>query len=292
MVGNRRGSSLEGDLAMIALIWASLFVVVVGLTLILRMINEALRKRITPLELVLDRLPSSFDGSKILLITDIHRRRLPKRLIMSQVDQVDWVFLAGDIMEKNVPIKRVKSNMSLLRLVAPVFAVHGNHDYKANTANLDRVLEQCDVRLLMNSNVKLYKNGAHVWLTGMDYPPHRKRSYPSLPKLPAHEMGTCRMVLVHDPAWINRYSVKPADLILAGHTHGGQIILPLVGPVHLDKEYRNIACGLFQWKQPNALIKRATMFVSRGFGYRHLPLRFRCPSEMHLIILRSSNAGC
>lgn len=274
------------------LIWILLLVIVVALILIVRMMYEALRRRILPIELVLDRLPISFDGSKILLITDIHRRRLPQRLIKSQMGKVDWVFLAGDMMEKNVPIKRVKKNMSLLRLVAPVFAVHGNHDYKAKTATLDHVLEQCDVSLLMNSNVKLNKNGTHVWLTGMDYPPLRKRSYPSLPKLPSHEMETCRIVLVHDPAWINRYSVKPADLILAGHTHGGQIVLPVIGPVYLDKDYRNMACGLFQWKQPNALIKTATMFVSRGFGYRHLPLRLRCPAEMHLITLRSSNVGC
>lgn len=276
---------------MSALIWGSGCVIVAGLSLTGRMINEAFRKIVNPMELQIDRLPSSFDRSRILLITDIHRRKLPRRRILSLKGQVDWVFLAGDIMEKNVPMNRVERNMNLLSLVAPVYAVHGNHDYKAKTSTLDAVLGQCGVELLMNRNVKLDKNGDHIWLTGMDYPPIRKRSYPALPKLSAEEMEICRIVLVHDPAWINRYSVKPADLTLAGHTHGGQVVLPLIGPIYLDKGYRSIACGLLQWEQPNSLVKTAKMFVSRGFGYRHLPLRLRCPAEMHLITLRAAEVG-
>jgi len=276
---------------MSALIWVSASVAVVGISLICKMINEALRNKVSPIEIKMDRLPTSFDGSRILLITDIHRRKLPESLLMALHGQVDWVFLAGDIMEKNVPMGRVEANMKLLRRVAPVYAVHGNHDYKAKISSLDNMLEQCDIELLMNSNVRLDKNGDHVWLTGMDYPPFRKRSYPALPKLPVHEMETCRIVLVHDPAWVNRYSVKPADLTLAGHTHGGQINLPFFGLISLDKEYHHIACGLFQWNQPNAVVKTATMLVSRGFGYRHLPLRLRCPAEMHLITLRASKVN-
>ncbi|MEC0089795.1 metallophosphoesterase [Paenibacillus macquariensis] len=273
---------------MSALIWVYASIALVGLSLICKMINEALRNKVSPIEIEMDRLPTSFDGSRILLITDIHRRKLPESLLMALHGQVDWVFLAGDIMEKNVPLGRVEANMKLLRRVAPVYAVHGNHDYKAKISSLDNMLEQCDIELLMNSNVRLDKNGDHVWLTGMDYPPFRKRSYPALPKLPVHEMETCRIVLVHDPAWANRYSVKPADLTLAGHTHGGQINLPFIGLISLDKEYHHIACGLFQWNQPNAVVKTATMLVSRGFGYRHLPLRLRCPAEMHLITLRAN----
>ncbi|OAB32643.1 hypothetical protein PMSD_16855 [Paenibacillus macquariensis subsp. defensor] len=276
---------------MSALIWVSASVAVVGISLICKMINEALRNKVSPIEIKMDRLPTSFDGSRILLITDIHRRKLPETLLMALHGQVDWVFLAGDIMEKNVPLGRVENNMKLLRRVAPVYAVHGNHDYKAKTSSLDNILEQYDIELLMNSNVRLDKNGDHVWLTGMDYPPFRKRSYPALPKLPTNEMETSRIVLVHDPAWVNRYSVKPADLILAGHTHGGQINLPFFGLISLDKEYHHIACGLFQWNQPNAVVKTATMLVSRGFGYRHLPLRLRCPAEMHLITLRASKVN-
>ncbi len=276
---------------MTALIWTSGCFAVAAISLIGRMIIEALRNKVMPIEIEMDRLPCSFDGSRILLITDIHRRKLPKHLLTSLKGQVDWVFLGGDMTEKNVPMSRVENNMKLLRRVAPVYAVHGNHDYEAKTASLDYILEQCDVELLMNRNVRLDKDGAHVWLTGMDYPPFRKRSYPALPKLPVHEMETCRIVLVHDPAWINRYSIKPADLTLSGHTHGGQINLPFFGLIQLDKEYHNIACGLFQWKQPHALVKTARMLVSRGFGYRHLPLRLRCPAEMHLITLRTSKVN-
>ncbi|WP_438351299.1 metallophosphoesterase [Paenibacillus sp. FA6] len=278
---------MERDLEMTAFIWASGCVAVIGLFLVCYMYNEAVRNHIIPIEIGMSRLPSSFDGSVILFITDIHRRNLPRDLLMALKGQVDWILLGGDMMEKNVPLSRVERNMRLLSSVAPVYAVHGNHDYKADVLSLDSILIQCGVELLINKNVRLEKNGSHIWLTGVDYPHIRKRSYSTLPKLPSTEANTCRLVLVHDPAWINRYSTKPADLTLAGHTHGGQIDLPFFGPVHLDKHYRDLPSGTFQWEQPNALIKTATIFISRGFGYRHLPLRFRCPAEINLITLRS-----
>jgi predicted MPP superfamily phosphohydrolase len=265
------------------------FVALIGLFLIGCMLYEALRNQIIPVEIELCRLPQSFDGSRILFITDIHRRNLPSEQLMRLHGKVDWVLLGGDIMEKNVPLMRVERNMKLLCSIAPVFAVHGNHDYKAGASSLDGVLKLCGVELLMNRNVRLNKNGSHIWLTGMDYPHIRKRSYTSIPKLHTNEENTCRIVLVHDPAWINRFSTKPADLTLAGHTHGGQIKIPFIGPIFLDKSYRDIADGFFQWEQPHSLLKTAKIFVSRGFGYRHLPLRFRCPAEIHMITLRSNH---
>ncbi|AOZ91395.1 metallophosphoesterase [Paenibacillus crassostreae] len=274
---------------MTALIWLlSGCVTLAAVILLYWMIHEALRVVINPVEFKLSRLPRSFDGSRILFITDIHRRHLPKELLMSLKGQVDWVLLGGDIMEKNVPLSRVERNMRLLSSVAPVYAVHGNHDYKADIVSLDQILRLCDVNLLMNQNVKLEKNGSFIWLTGMDYSNIRLKKYSPLPKLPNSEMDVCRLVLVHDPAWINRFSTKPADLVLAGHTHGGQIIFPWIGPIHLDKCYRDIASGLVEWEQEDTLITRSRLFVSRGFGYRHLPLRFRCPAEMNLITLRSN----
>ena len=278
---------MERDLEMTALIWVLSCVALVTFFLICKMYNEAIRKQLIPVEIEMNRLPNSFNGSVILFITDIHRRNLPENLLMTLKGQVDWIFLGGDMMEKGVPLSRVERNMRLLSSIAPVYAVHGNHDYKADVLSLDRILTQCGVELLINRNVKLERNGSHIWLTGVDYPRVRKRSYPALPKLPSIEANTCRLVLVHDPAWISRYSTKPADLTLSGHTHGGQIVFPFFGPIHLDKCYRNVPSGFFQWQQPSALIKTATIFISRGFGYRHLPLRFRCPAEMNLITLRS-----
>ncbi|MGF7050005.1 putative MPP superfamily phosphohydrolase [Paenibacillus sp. DS2015] len=266
-----------------------MIVIVSGVCLISWMIHEAMRNDIIPIDVELDRLPDAFDGCNILLITDIHRRTLPRDLLLSMKGTVNWVFLGGDIMEKNVPLSKVERNIQSVQSVAPVYAVHGNHDHDADVAGLDDLLHRYDVTLLQNDNTLLEHNGERVWLTGMDYPHVYKHAYPALPRLPEEELDRCRVVLVHDPAWVTRYTTLPADLILSGHTHGGQIIIPFIGAPQLSGFYQQHAHGLFKWKQPYGLVRNAQMLVSRGFGYRHVPLRFRCSAEMNLITLRKKS---
>lgn len=292
MVGSRGCASFEGNMVITGLVWILITVTVLGMGLLSWMIYEATRHNtIAPIDVELDRLPASFDGCTILLISDIHRRTLPRDLLLSMQGTVNWVFLGGDIMEKNVPLSKVEQNIQSVKSVAPVYAVHGNHDHDAGVAKLDDLLHRYNITLLQNDNISLENNGEQVWLTGMDYPHVYKHAYPALPRLPEDELDRCRIVLVHDPAWITRYSTLPADLVLSGHTHGGQIILPIIGAPQLNGFYQQYAHGLFKWKQPYAIVKTAQMFVSRGFGYRHVPLRFRCPAEMNLITLRKKSSA-
>lgn len=120
--------------------------------------------------------------------------------------------------------------MTLVTSIAPTYVVHGNHDYRADISLVDQIIRGSGAKLLMDENVRIEREGASLWLTGVDFPKKGgNTSYRPLPGLTSRASSlnnTCRIILVHDPLWLSKRQSVPADLILAGHTHGGQVILP------------------------------------------------------------------
>ncbi|MNM09209.1 putative metallophosphoesterase [compost metagenome] len=251
------------------------------------MVISAFGRRIVETDIVLDNLPAALDGFRILLVTDIHRRRLPKSLPSCLGRGVNLVLLGGDMTEKNAPLHRLESNLELLAPVAPVFAVHGNHDYKAEIAKVDSIIRDRGIRLLVDENEQLDSNGEKFWLTGVDYPRSGgKIDYATLPELPEGSKGAFRIILVHDPMWLMTRCTVPADLVLAGHTHGGQVLVPLIGRRHVETFYHTYSAGMYDWARRDGSGGLAKVFISRGFGTAHLPLRFRSPAEINVLTLR------
>lgn len=250
------------------------------------MVIAAFKKNIIAEEIFLPSLPEAFDGFSILFITDIHRRRLPETLLAPLKGKVDAVFLGGDLTEKGSPIDRLVNNMSLAASIAPVYAVHGNHDYRANTSLVDNIIRGSGAKLLIDENVTLERETASVILTGVDFPQKgRKSTYAPLPPLPGDKAACCRIILVHDPLWLSMQTTVPADLVLAGHTHGGQVVLPFIRQWHADPFYRHYNAGSYQLERGDGLGK-VKLLISRGFGTAHLPLRWGSPAEMHVLTLR------
>ncbi|AIQ53680.1 metallophosphoesterase [Paenibacillus sp. FSL R7-0331] len=253
------------------------------------MIVNAFRKRIIAEEIFLSTLPAGFDGFRILFITDIHRRRLPRALLAPLAGKVDAVFLGGDLTEKGNAPARLAENMKLAASLAPAYAVHGNHDYKANTALADNIVRGSGIRLLMNENVFIEHNSQRLVLTGMDFPKQGgKKGYAPLPAAPYRETPYCRIILVHDPLWLSGQDAVAADLILAGHTHGGQVVLPFGLQMHADPFYRTYNAGMYSIPRNDGSGAEASLLISRGFGTAHLPLRWRSPAEMHVLTLRKA----
>ncbi|MBW4082861.1 metallophosphoesterase [Paenibacillus sp. S150] len=249
------------------------------------MLAAAFRDRIIAEEIFLEALPGAFDGFRILFISDIHRRRLPGKLLKSLKGKVDAVFLGGDMTERGGSMNRLHDNMTLTAELAPVYAVHGNHDYRANTALVDNIIRGSGVRLLQDESIIIEKNESRLLLTGVDFPRSGgKKAYRPLPPLTGAESSLCRIILVHDPLWLSRQPEVPADLVLAGHTHGGQVVLPFVGHRHVDPFYREYNAGRYVLPGRNGA--EAQMLISRGFGTAHLPLRWGSPAEMHVLTLR------
>lgn len=258
------------------------------------MFTSAFRHRIIAEEILLDALPAAFDGFRILFITDIHSRRLPKALLASLGGQVDTVFLGGDITEKGNPVNRLSDNMNLLCSIAPVYAVHGNHDYKAKVTLVDNIIRGSGARLLLDENVFIERKGEKLLLTGVDFPRQGgKKEYAPLPPAPLSAEPYCRIILVHDPLWLSKQSSVPADLVLAGHTHGGQVVLPFGLQMHADPFYRTYNAGKYSIPREDGTGADAKLLISRGFGTAHLPIRWRSPAEIHVLTLRQgqSRAG-
>ncbi|WP_039836084.1 metallophosphoesterase [Paenibacillus sonchi] len=251
------------------------------------MLAAAFRNHIIAEEIFLEALPKEFDGFRILFISDIHRRCLPVKRLSPMKGEIDAVFLGGDLTEKGASMKRLYDNMTLAAALAPAYAVHGNHDYRANITLVDNIIRGSGVKLLQDESITIQKKGSRLLLTGVDFPrTGGKRAYRPLPPLSSAEAPLCRIILVHDPLWLTRQSEVPADLVLAGHTHGGQVVLPFVGHRHVDPFYRQYNAGHYVIPRNDGTGKKAGLLISRGFGTAHLPLRWGSRAEMHVLTLR------
>ncbi|MET3941088.1 putative MPP superfamily phosphohydrolase [Paenibacillus sp. PvP094] len=261
------------------MVWFASVLMVVFI-LIVHMWREAHLHRVVEDDVEINALPLSFDGSVILYVSDLHKRRLRQEDIKPLLGQVDWVLIGGDVAEKGISWSIVRRNMQLLTNIAPAFAVYGNHDKHAGTAQLARIFEETGVRLLQDQVVSLQKRDSSIKLAGADY---RSRGLSN--HLTEKNRNECLIVLIHDP--LQAKSVHDyADLILSGHTHGGQLVIPFLGPIFLNQAYRNVSNGWYTLKRMNG-DPDGKMLVSRGYGTNHLPLRLCCPAEMHKITLKS-----
>ncbi|WP_249899635.1 metallophosphoesterase [Paenibacillus sp. PK3_47] len=277
---------MEWILAVIAVVF--LLFVLAGTV----MVAAAFKKNIIAEEILLDSLPEPFDGYRILFITDIHRRRLPKDLLEPYKGRVDAVFLGGDMTEKGNKVERLADNMAFLASLAPVYAVHGNHDYRTNITLADNIIRGSGARLLVDENAVIERDGATLLLTGVDFPKKGgKKAYAPLPPVSPQEALLFRIILVHDPLWLSQQKTLPADLVLAGHTHGGQVVLPFGISMHADPFYKRYNAGHYNYAKGDGSGAQAKLLISRGFGTAHLPVRWRSPSEMHVLTLRRGQDG-
>lgn len=257
---------------------------------------EARRVTVEREELALERLPRSFDGLRLFFISDIHRRVVPSRLVEAcrQAGGADLVLVGGDLREKRVPLSRTRDNIRTLFRIAPVYAVYGNHDYDDDARELEVMLREEGVRMLVNEHVVLEQpDGSAVRLAGVDDPRTRRDRLHEA--LAASAAGTAdnraepfTLLVAHDPSIATRLDGGRIDLILSGHTHGGQIVLPLLGPLLRSASVVQFRRGWFSLPACRADGIRPLLFVSCGFGTSKMPLRLLAPAQTHLFVLRSA----
>lgn len=269
------------------------FTVIAGLlaaagVLVVYMLWEARGFTITEEEVVLKRLPSTFDGVRLFFISDFHRRQLTD----SHIEQIlghrraSLFLVGGDMTEQGAHLESSVENIAKLRQLGPVAAVHGNHDYKVNVRELDDKLNQLGVKMLDNEAMRLEQNGQFIWLVGWDdY--SSKRTNVKLAMSEPEQEPSCTIVLTHDPLSLRKAELQGIDLVLSGHTHGGQIYLPGYGPLRTSKFYRKYLCGWHTFRGQGSTI----LFITKGFGTSHVPFRLLCKPEAHFITLRSGIDG-
>ncbi len=251
-----------------------------------RGIKNALNVRLNPVHLSFPNLPASFDNYKILFLTDLHLdglEGLAERIkdMVSEID-ADLCIMGGDYrMEMYGPFDRASERLAFLtngiRARDGIFGVLGNHDCLAIAPEL----EDAGICMLINDSMTVKRGQDALSLVGVDDPHYYKchnlkQAFKDVPE------NTFTVLISHSPEIINYTDGIKTDLCLCGHTHGGQIRLPYIGPVFTHcKTPRRFISGLWQHGT-------ITGYTSNGIGASGVPVRFNCPPEITLITLNRS----
>jgi len=219
-------------------------------------------------------------GRRAVHLSDLHLDRyLPRhdRLLSAIADlRPDWVFITGDLMTIPRGVEPLFRFLSSLRAIAPVYLTLGNHDHYSGVP-LDRYLELADqhkVYLLVNQLVLVPFPGGELAIAGLD-DPSLHRADPAC--IPPRHPGRFTVVLAHAPNVLDLLDhTHAADLILCGHSHGGQCRLPPVPTVWLPHGCNGRASGLHERNGHR-------LYVNRGIGWSMLPIRWLCPPEIVII---------
>jgi predicted MPP superfamily phosphohydrolase len=242
--------------------------------------------QVTHTRIYLPALPPALIGLRIALLADLHvGRGTPLSLIRracqkAMAEHPDLIALSGDFVSDDIDsFGGVLKALACLDAPLGVYAVPGNHDHRADIKEWHRQFA-ADSKIIDLTNQAVIRviNGSRLCIAGVDDFSH---GTPRLQQLPSPDQVDCTILLAHNPDQAEhlRGAHARVDLVLSGHTHGGQIRLPLIGalrnPARHDDLYEE---GLHQrpWTQ---------VYVSRGIGTTHLPVRFLCRPEVAILEL-------
>lgn len=245
------------------------------------------------LRLSIERLPISFNGFKIALISDFHfgpytgAREIGAAVRKVNELQADVVALLGDFVSEPLSgNRRAGANkaepcaqvLGDLRSRFGSFAVLGNHDYSTDPERVASALEAKGIRVLRNGSQVFEQDGGRLWFLGLnDASVSAARLDQALKGVPTSDP---KILLVHEPDFADRASHSDIDVQFSGHSHGGQIRIPGVRPLWLPPLARKYYKGYYR-------VGRMQLYTNEGIGTIGLPFRFCCPPEVTLVTLRS-----
>jgi len=243
--------------------------------------NEAFQVDFAERTLVVPQLPAAWDGLTILHLSDLHLHGTPDRVFFQEVMDLcaawepDLVAITGDIVDSDHHHRWIVPALGRLRSRIAAFGILGNHDAGRTPVLVRRRLRRLGIGVLANSWETLEVRGEPLVVIG-----HEGASFRREPDLTAGAQGPFRLCLSHTPdnmPWARHHQI---NLMLAGHNHGGQIRLPLVGSIIVPSRYgRRYDCGTFD--EPPTLLH-----VSRGLSGKE-PVRYNCRPEVAKLVLRS-----
>lgn len=273
--------------------------------------------QINKVKITINDLPPEFSDYTIAFVTDIHMGHYLDQEYLGSVAEIikkekpDLILLGGDY----IWIEHSKLAKSLAQInpnsLAPfsgddlinesfklcaevlgslkcpdgIYGVLGNHDRWENPRSCINNFKEFGIQILVNQSVKINRGGEILHLIGVD------DYWTGIPKLdfidPQKPKRETRLLLSHNPDYVStllRMKSHKFDLALCGHTHGGQIRLPLVGPVIYNVRDREFFEGLVTINNDT----QDKVFTSIGIGMVEIPLRLNCPPEVAIITLQSS----
>ncbi|MGA1987187.1 MAG: metallophosphoesterase [Candidatus Sulfotelmatobacter sp.] len=255
---------------------------------------EPNRPRIVRQEIALRRWPARLEGFTIALLSDFHYDPYfsvhPLRSSISMVNalQAELIVLTGDFVsmplfgDRAAAASAAEPCAQLLRqMKAPhgLWAVMGNHDCFTDPDRVTSALRAEGIQVLVNQSVPIERDGARFWLAGLDDVLFGAPDLDAtLHDIPA---GEAAVLLAHEPDYADQVVRHPVDLQLSGHSHGGQVRAPFVGPLYLPSMARKYIWGQYK-------IGDLTLYTNPGLGTVGVPVRWNCPPEITLLTLRRS----
>lgn len=262
-------------------IWKGLGFVTLGV--FSKMLIDTNISKVNKIYLETDKLAAE-TGLSILQISDVHNKK--SRILHSQIikkakeHDPNFIVLTGDIIDRQT--KDFRSIFTfidgLVALGTPIYFVSGNHEWE-NSRRKKFLTELSKRRItsLNNEHIKIKVNNQEINLVGIE---DAATEHENVEKAFLNiDEKNYTILLSHSPYIIKKYPYIPADLVISGHTHGGQIRFPLIGAVISPGEgfFPKLDKGLFEWGREKSL------YVDSGLGTSRIPIRFLNQSQISLI---------
>lgn len=243
------------------------------------------RPRLNHQFIELPRAHRHLDGVTIAFATDLHvgphftaGDLEPSIRILEQAN-ADIVIFGGDyISESPRYLTHVQEPLTRMAATAKIGAwgMLGNHDVANIRSRVLEMLKPTGIRILENESVEIETGKGSLWLVGVDDillgHADLQAAFSGVPA------DAPRIAMWHEPDRAERVEPYGPFLLLSGHTHGGQVRLPIVGPIATPKLGKRFVSGRFRFGD-------MTLFVSNGIGMYRPPVRFNCPPEIVLFTL-------
>lgn len=251
--------------------------------------------KLETIHLKLPRLSRRFSGIRVVQISDIHmggwmnldRLQRVADLIVAQAPDVLLItgdFVIGhdhaDISQQAVD--DLTAGLSRLANSFPTFAVLGNHDYWTDAETVRRLLNSCGITDLTNTVFTLKRGDERLHLCGVDDIWEGDARLDDVIAQLSDESSA--ILMAHEPDFADTSAATGKfDLQLSGHTHGGQVVLPILGPPVLPYLGQKYSSGLYK-------VGDMFQYTNRGVGMARLTIRVNCPPEITLFVLESMNS--
>ena len=239
--------------------------------------NERHRLQLTRARVPVAGLSPAFEGLSIALLTDLHRSEtvahgfIQRAVALAMTGRPDLVVLGGDYVTWRNRAFADDCARALSGLAAPlgVFAVLGNHD---DDRDVPAALARQGFSVLRDVRTRLSVRGERLDLVGIRFWTRSAKDIAPLLRGAASNS----ILLAHDPRMLREAAALGIPLVLSGHTHGGQVVLPGIGAILRRR---------FPVSQGLGHAGGSTVFVSRGVGTVYVPIRLNCPPEVSLLTL-------
>lgn len=245
---------------------------------------EANSLSVEKIEIKLKRLPKKLDGFRLVQLSDIHHspftslEHIARAVEVSNLLKPDLFILTGDYVSHDSEyIAPVAEVLGRLEAEFGTFACLGNHDHWTDAELVTRSFRQAKINVLINEGFRFAARDASFWLCGVDdYMVGKTDLRSALRGAFPDEM---KLLLAHNPVILRQAARFDVDLMLSGHTHGGQVKLRDEDKRVLPN--RRLKNGLHRRKDTQ-------IYITRGIGTVVLPIRYQCPPEISLIELHSA----